>query len=382
MAKHTLTQSELIAFNHAAAGHDGVLSDPSGSQVIKPCTPSEPAFYESAPLHPAFAAYIPTFMGTLSLSPHADPEAAAAAALTSTTPTPLIPAPTLTVPPSPNPAGAKKPDTQAPWTPSQGRNIDSSTAIVLSNAAYGFTHPNILDVKLGARLWAPDAPLSKRARLDKVAAETTSASLGFRVAGMRVWQDPSSTTAGKDIPPGKEGGGADAEGYKVYGKDYGRALAGREDVKGVLEEFLGIEGAGVSRELGRKVAGRLRDVVEGMVGALGREESRMFSASVLFVCEGDGKLLESAFEDEEEEEAERRKRDGGKREDGNNVGDDEEDEEEDEDEDEDEVRGPYIAVAKLIDFAHASWTPGQGPDENVLQGLRNVLGILEELSAT
>jgi len=46
------------------------------------------------------------------------------------------------------------------------------------------------------------------------------------------------------------------------------------------------------------------------------------------------------------------------------------------------VEGPHIAVAKLIDFAHASWTPGQGPDENALQGVRNVLSILTDLSAS
>ena len=35
---------------------------------------------------------------------------------------------------------------------------------------------------------------------------------------------------------------------------------------------------------------------------------------------------------------------------------------------------------RLIDFAHASWTPGQGPDENTLVGIRNLIKIMEELA--
>jgi len=97
----------------------------------------------------------------------------------------------------------------------------------------------------------------------------------------------------------------------------------------------------------------------------------------LFVYEGDGEVLARGLE---EEESEGRRCDGDK-------GDEEVDEEDeegddDDDDDDDDVEGPHIAVAKLIDFAHASWTPGQGPDENALQGVRNVLSILTDLSAS
>jgi 1D-myo-inositol-tetrakisphosphate 5-kinase/inositol-polyphosphate multikinase len=47
---------------------------------------------------------------------------------------------------------------------------------------------------------------------------------------------------------------------------------------------------------------------------------------------------------------------------------------------EDEEEGPKVHDLRLIDFAHASWTPGQGPDENVLMGVRNLYRIFEELS--
>lgn len=41
---------------------------------------------------------------------------------------------------------------------------------------------------------------------------------------------------------------------------------------------------------------------------------------------------------------------------------------------------PKIWNLKLIDFAHAKWTPGQGPDENILLGVRSLITIFKELS--
>ena len=45
----------------------------------------------------------------------------------------------------------------------------------------------------------------------------------------------------------------------------------------------------------------------------------------------------------------------------------------------DESPSPAIHALKLIDFAHASWNPGQGPDQNFLSGLSNVIKILKSL---
>ena len=191
---------------------------------------------------------------------------------------------------------------------------------------------------------------------------------------MKVWQGPDDTADAKND---SEKRGIDGEGYRVYDKNYGRGFVGREDVRGAFEEFLCVKRAEVTRGLGEKVARRLREEVRGMERVLAGEESRMFSASILFVYEGDGEVLARGLE---EEESEGRRCDGDK-------GDEEVDEEDeegddDDDDDDDDVEGPHIAVAKLIDFAHASWTPGQGPDENALQGVRNVLSILTDLSAS
>jgi inositol-polyphosphate multikinase len=51
-----------------------------------------------------------------------------------------------------------------------------------------------------------------------------------------------------------------------------------------------------------------------------------------------------------------------------------------EDQDSDSDTPPRrIQALKLIDFAHAQWTKGQGPDENLLYGLKNVIKVLNEL---
>jgi 1D-myo-inositol-tetrakisphosphate 5-kinase/inositol-polyphosphate multikinase len=129
----------------------------------------------------------------------------------------------------------------------------------------------------------------------------------------------------------------------------------------------------------------------------------MYSASVLVVYEGDVEAMEHAIEEEQKAPAPRSQEEE----------DDDDDEEfelpeeafelvnvqlgdgmpqqainisidpqtmqipEDDDE-EDET--PKVHALRLIDFAHASWTPGQGPDENILKGVRSLVKVFEELA--
>ncbi len=52
----------------------------------------------------------------------------------------------------------------------------------------------------------------------------------------------------------------------------------------------------------------------------------------------------------------------------------------DSDDSDDEPALPKIYSLKLIDFAHAKWTPGQGPDENSLKGVRSLAKIFGDLA--
>ena len=372
---------------------EGVLSDLSGSLIIKPCKPSEITFYESTKAHLEFSRFIPEFVGTLSLEDK-DP-AQAAAELIESLETNGISDPIVV---------------DNAWTPSNGGKIMTDYAIAMGNVAHGYNKPNILDVKLGARLWADDAPPAKRAKLDKVAGETTSKILGFRVAGMRTWQGAHG--AGEV--------GVNEDGYKFYDKDYGRALTTETVIEGFEEYFRVEKGKKPSRNM-KKVIRRFIEDLKDLQAILETEESRMYSASLLFVYEGDPDALQAAFVTEAEilealsackddrnnltdgnshNHATPQSRNGGIASSASSVTLDGEDTaidggdtvidggdtatnggDADTEDDEEHPELPKIQALKLIDFAHAKWTPGQGPDENMLHGIRNVITSLDALLA-
>jgi 1D-myo-inositol-tetrakisphosphate 5-kinase/inositol-polyphosphate multikinase len=237
--------------------------------------------------------------------------------------------------------------------------IKTNLAIVLENIASGFSQPNILDVKIGSRLWADDAPLLKRQKLDKVASETTSGSLGYRIAGMKTWHGPEQD-------------------YLKYDKFYGRGFSVGTVKEGWRKYFLpdggdGKTGGGVTCRSSRRIIKRCLGDLRGLLEVMAKEESRMYSASLLFVYEGDGAVLEQKFIKEKEIFEQFEKNENG-------VSEEQAAEEEDDNSDSEETLGqPKIQAVKVIDFAHATWTPGAGPDENFLRGIRHVILALEGL---
>jgi 1D-myo-inositol-tetrakisphosphate 5-kinase/inositol-polyphosphate multikinase len=305
------------------------------------------------------------------------------------------------------------------WVPSDGKKIDTGLSIVLENVASGFRRPNVLDVKLGARLWADDAPPAKRNKLDAVAKETTSSSLGYRIAGMKVWTGKNSDIdEGSLTDPyatkyeGKEGAKGEViekDGYRRYDKWYGRSFT-EQTVKQGFEAFLaGAKGGKVDRS--RMIAQRLVEELRNVQQVLESEESRMYSASVLIIYEGDPEAMEHALE-EEKKIPDPRDQDG-EEEDNDDVDEEVEFEITEEalelvdvqlgdgipqkainitidpstaqlpslgDDDEEEDDAPKVHDLRLIDFAHAAWTPGAGPDENALMGIRSLIKVFQELA--
>jgi inositol-polyphosphate multikinase len=339
--------STFIAYSHAAAGHDGVRSDPTGTMLIKPCTPAEVTFYESAAAHPVFQQYMPTFMGTLNLNENQDLQNN-----TLTAPAPLIP------------DGEEK-EAATAWVPSGGKKLDTGLSIVLENVTAGFKRPNVIDLKLGARLWDDDTPEAKRRKLDEVSNETTSKSLGFRIAGLKVYRPHQKTKPEARFAEHIEVG---EDGYLSFNKFYGRGF-NANDVQEAFAEFFGGEKTLKQPNRATCVVKRLRRDLKGLISLLENEESRMYSASILVVYEGDEEAIEAALE-EERRRAENPVMDPG-----------DDNEHDEESEEEDAAIKSKVHELRLIDFAHARWTPGQGPDENALQGLRGVLTILEQFVA-
>ncbi|WEW60918.1 inositol polyphosphate kinase family protein [Emydomyces testavorans] len=424
-----LDGDSFVAFDHAAAGHDGVLCHADGSLIAKPCTQQEIAFYESSVHHPEFSRYMPTFMGTLAAAPDGavslsgKPDRQASITLVSNessgTETPLTPE----VSQHPGTIGIARSATQREnqWVPSGGRKLDTGLSIVLENVAGDFKRPSVLDVKLGARLWGDEAVPSKRAKLDEVSRQTTSSTLGFRIAGMKVWiggenncqaateetlveiSDHIPADANDEVKSKMEI--IEAAGYRRYDKYYGRAF-NEHNIKRGIESFLAGAKAG-KVDYSKLVSRRLAMELRAMQSMLEREESRMYSASILIVYEGDPEAFEQALVEERKTELE-----------SGQENDPEAERREDETmelasatavdpqvaqelvsqstinveigseavvglgelDDDDEEEPKKVHDIRLIDFAHAKWTPGQGPDENALHGVRSLARILEELA--
>lgn len=314
------------------ANSDGVLSDPTGAVVVKPCTRTEIDFYHSVVAnHPDLAPHFPAFMGELSLA--ADQGAAKEAVESDTIVT-------------------------ADGTVERlhGKKLDTDLHIVLENIAYGFKRPNILDLKLGKQLWDEKAKPEKRARLDEVANSTTSGSLGFRIAGMRTWKGEAVPEVPSELKEYTES--SDKDGYWVYNKMYGRKFS-TEDIKEGFEAYVLPQGKSLEQlARAQEILAFFLGEVKDIISVFEKKESRMYSASILLVYEGDvdeyaktKKILRSVGAEDDE-------------------GDD------------DDEDPPKLAAVKLIDFAHASFREGEGSDENALRGMRSTAGILKELLDT
>ncbi|KAK7981369.1 hypothetical protein PG988_003607 [Apiospora saccharicola] len=394
-------QSELVDYNYAVAGHAGTLCDADGELFIKPCTAPEINFYESAhALHPDFAEWMPLYLGSLALTENTTDEMIHAAipgiVEHADIPTPIkaeirshLHLDERPIPPGPTsalsydgrrplvvPAPGEKPS----WIPNKSRKIMTDRAVVLENASFGYKKPNIMDAKLGLRLWADDAPPEKQARFNEIAEETTHKNNGFRVAGMRVYK-------GSENPAD-----LDEEGYRIYDKWWGRKTVNDNNLLSSLKQFIFNEPAGIDEELGKLVAGIFAADLDKVEKVLRKHESRMYSASLLFVFEGDGPTLRAGID--EMLRSSQASVNGGIRVDSgigmDEVGSntvyvtlDEADGGEsggDESDDSEEYSSfPHVYSLKLIDFAHAKFVPGEGPDENILMGVKSLRELFEAM---
>lgn len=360
------------------------MADPSGLLIYKPCTPAEIAFYESTLAeHPEFADLMPTFMGTLQrgrsqqLQDVLSGQNAGQEDITSM----ILPTPDLVEGQGSGDGGGA--------APLRGRMLETEFVLVLENVLTGFKRPNIMDVKLGRRLWGDDAPPAKRARLDDVAAKTTSSTLGYRVAGMQIWE-PLKTGDGGDM----SGAGSneapihalanERDGrYKAYDKTYGRSLT-KDNVRDAFNKLFCLGDGGSSGEYSEEIIRDIDRSIEEIGTVLANKESRMYSASLLIVYEGDPAARQEIIDAARTRAIAEAKAGVQDAEKDNEEKDEDEDEDVDDEEEDDvdEEQEPKLFDVRVIDFAHSAWTPGQGPDENLLFGLRNVRrtikGLLEE----
>eukprot|EP00271_Cylindrocystis_brebissonii_P007229 TRINITY_DN20520_c3_g1_i1.p1 TRINITY_DN20520_c3_g1~~TRINITY_DN20520_c3_g1_i1.p1 ORF type:complete len:317 (-),score=53.48 TRINITY_DN20520_c3_g1_i1:261-1211(-) len=66
---------------------------------------------------------------------------------------------------------------------------------IMEDLTSGYSQPCITDIKMGRRTWGPDADAAYIAKCTEKDTSSTSASLGFRIAGMRVSHAPSDNSS-------------------------------------------------------------------------------------------------------------------------------------------------------------------------------------------
>ena len=324
----------FVPLSTQVAGHDGVLSDENGFVIIKPCTENEIGFYEKCLKDvPRLLDCIPAFMGTLELN---TPETIAsmspevAAQIPEALVTHLDPA----------------------YSPP---NSVYERAVVLENLAYGYSKPCILDLKLGADLTGADAAPEKRARLEKVSKTTTSGTLGVRVTGMRVWNSVTSK-------------------FVDHERHWGKTLTTRT----IYEEgILGYLSANIRQEQKRLIASRFLEDIQRIISTLDDLELRVYSPSLLFVYEGDQVALDLAIEDEGKQLIKDELGTGFTEECISHTSASDADLPSDSDSLASSSVARDFCVCRMIDFAHAAFTPGQGRDDNILNGLKSARRLLE-----
>ncbi|KAL3922973.1 MAG: hypothetical protein SGILL_001921 [Bacillariaceae sp.] len=201
-----------------------------------------------------------------------------------------------------------------------GTNYNSH--LVFHNLTVAFSKACVLDLKIGTETFEVDAPQSKKDR--ERAKYPAQKDFGFRLVAMRIYDAhrPEEKT----------------DGYVYYPKEYGRSLETRESVKYALlnffggESFMPKETRTIRANAIKKTLTQLKLIKKWFKD----NDSFSFSASsILLVYEGDTESTEA------------------------------------------QGVQPDLATAKMIDFGRVRRR--KGGDPGYLQGVRNLINILEEI---
>ncbi|KAG0088923.1 hypothetical protein BGZ92_005546 [Podila epicladia] len=311
---------KLNPLHNQVGGHDGVLSMGEDNEIIvKPSLPQELAFYEESVLHPELAAWMPAYYGSLTLT--RDP--AAIAAMTST---------------------------------NDDGTVNSEGAVAAAIKAFNGYPACVLDLKLGTQLFDDNASEEKKARLGAVSNNTTSGKLGIRLTGFHVYD-------------------GEKEEFVKYSKQHGKSLTEAT----ILNGFRSFFAANLGPQRMRLVVERFVNDLTDFLATIQEEELRMRSSSLLMMYEGDVEAFDKGVLEEQGNIAKVVERAQAHLERQDDDAEEDEDEDEDDEDFEDEEVKQKVTDMRLIDFAHSTWTPGMGPDEGVVLGVKSALSLFEQL---
>lgn len=325
----------LVPSKHQAAGHDGCLiSEDSSSVFAKLTNQQEIDFYlesqsinDDSPIGSVLSDWMPIFYGTLTQGTREKPS---------------------------NETIVMKTDEVVEG---ESRNDDDKQYIVLQNLYYTFSKPNILDIKLGSKLTDNTVTPEKEERLRQVSRSTTSGSHGFRICGMKIYDNnikfPSKLESLSNTF-------ALTDSYYQFDKFFGRSL-NESNIVEAIDLYFNVGNLSYQRKLLTRFLQRLQLIYNTLIDS----EVRIISGSLLFIYEADLSKW-SHVNDVNYEELDPLVSK-------NEANDD------DSDDDENDENGPLSSL-NLIDFAHAKYVKGKGCDENILQGIENLIKIFEILN--
>jgi len=236
--------------------------------------------------------------------------------------------------------------------------------IVLRDLTRHMRRPCILDLKIGTQGYGVDATPGKVIQQVALCSATTSRKLGFRMCGMRVWQDGA---------------------YVIKDKPWGATISGKESMSRAIKLYLD-NGNGPRFDLIKYFLPVLHNLLSWF-----KEQAlfRFYSSSLLFIYEGDP-----------EPGLEENKRMGSRKDTKRDSGSDEEEgggqgSSNDSQPQHLSLRASAILteshvssgrpIVKMIDFAHAHPIPDSPPgspplrDESYITGLSELIQILEAI---
>ncbi|KAK0563297.1 hypothetical protein OC861_004890 [Tilletia horrida] len=359
--------SELRNFDAQVAGHPStVFRTRAGKIIVKRSLPSEISFYYRH-LNPNAAV---TDKGIQQANGHASP-ASCHYTLTDLTPK-CHGAVTLSEAEKKsdsshgsNQAGPMLPELIEldPAIPFPDQPIQSvvANALVLENILHGFVSPSVLDIKLGTQLWDDSSSPEKKARMIKSAQTCTSGEYGLRLTGWQTWDDERKTEFNVSKSFGKsiltqahlELGARiffcsprlpdDAPEFdRILTKQAPAASAQTASAPATQASSLlpTLPADLIHHVITRGLAPQLRNIFN----LVRTTEWRVRGGSVLLVYEGNADALRSRIQDSAADPR-------------------------------------TYCQARLIDFAHANFVPGQGPDEGYVLGLQTAMTLLDHVAA-
>lgn len=155
--------------------------------------------------------------------------------------------------------------------------IDKDAHLLLQDVTANFSKPCVMDLKMGAQSYEPDAIDEKRQR--EISKYPQQALYGFRIVGMRIY-DPQHPDA-------------DAKGFRLFEKGYGRSIETADQLEDAFRTFFS---AGITPkddgEPDERVRRRAISNLLVQLRPLRRwfEENmsfRFYASSILIVYEGD-----------------------------------------------------------------------------------------------